>query len=129
MSWFRTSSFTRWRDAQRVSGVELHHSTIVVNHHHTDFTPTKDNVPEFTRRFHRDVSCGVNQLLIHERYDAPGYLFDARQPHCMRLLDAEAQGAHLTYGYINNVTAGLVRRGPMTCPARGFGTGCGAPAP
>ena len=113
-------------DAQRVSGVELHHSTIVVNHHHTDFTPTKDNVPEFTARFHRDVSCGVNQLLVHERYDAPGYLFDARQPHCMRLLDAEAQGAHLTYGYINNVTAGLVRR-PDDMPGARFRYGLWRP--
>jgi hypothetical protein len=56
------------------------------------------------------VSCAINTLLAHERYDAPRQLFDGRAPHDMRLLDAAAQASHLTYEYLNPVAAGLVAR-------------------
>jgi len=58
-------------DAQRHSGVAIHHGVLVVNHEHLTVTPSHDNLPEFVRRLHRDVSCAINTLLIAHRYDAP----------------------------------------------------------
>ena len=49
----------------------------------------------------------LNTLLERERYDAPRELFDARGSHVMRLMDAEAQLAHLVYERVNVVDAGL----------------------
>ena len=43
-------------DAQRETDVEVHFSGLVVTHHHTDVTPTRNNLPEFNRLFHRDPS-------------------------------------------------------------------------
>jgi len=97
-------------DAQQETDVEVHHSARVITHHHTGVTPTRDNLPEFLRRFHRDVSCSLHHLLCESGYDAPHELFDDRQAHLMRLLDAEAQASHLVYEYLNTVAAGLVQR-------------------
>ena len=97
-------------DAQAHTDVAVHLSTLVVNHHHTDVTPSSDNLGEFTRRFHGDFSGSLNKLLADERYDAPRELFDDRQCHELRLLDAAAQASHLTYEYLNPVAAGLVDR-------------------
>ena len=52
--------------AQRQTGVAVHHSTLVVNHHHTDVTPSSDNLPEFTWWLHRDMSCALHELLCEE---------------------------------------------------------------
>jgi putative transposase len=95
-------------DAQRVLGFQLHHGVRVVSHHHLSITLGDDNLGEVLRRFHRDVSCAINVLLAHERYDAPRNVFDGRESHCMRLLDAAAQASHLTYEFLNPVAAGLV---------------------
>ncbi len=104
-------------DAQRNTGVAVHHSTVVISHHHTSVTPSRKNLPEFTRRFHRDLSCSLNALLCQERYDAPRELFDDRPTHCMRLMDEAAQAGHLVYEHLNHVAAGLVRR-PEHMPLR-----------
>lgn len=96
-------------DAQRHTDVAVHHSTLVVSHHHTSVTPAHANLPEFTRRFHRDLSCALHALLCQHRYDAPRELFDDRQAHMMRLLDPAAQAGHLVYERLNPVAAGLVR--------------------
>jgi hypothetical protein len=104
-------------DAQQATDVEVHYSGLNISHHHTDVTPRFDNLPEFTRRFHRDMSCGLHDLLCKRRYDAPRELFDDRPTHWTRLLDAEAQASRLVYDAINAVAAGLVAR-PEDMPLR-----------
>ena len=104
-------------DAQRETGVEVHSSVLNITHHHTDVTPTRDNLPEFTRRFHRDMSCSLHTLLCQERYDVPRELWDDRQTHYMRLVDAEAQASRLIYDALNPCAAGLVQR-PEHMPMR-----------
>jgi len=106
-------------DAQRHTDVEIHHATCVITHQHLTVTPERDNLPEFTRRFHRDSSCGLNTLLIQERYDAPREIFDGRSTHCMRLCDATAQITQLAYEHNNCVAAGLVKR-PEDMPGMFF---------
>ena len=104
-------------DAQAETGVAIHSSVRNVTHHHTTGTPSRDNLPDFTRRFHRDVTCSLQVLLRRERYDAPREIFDDRPAHMMRLVDAEAQASHHTYEVLNPVAAGLVERPsymPMT---------------
>lgn len=96
-------------DAQRVTDVAIHTFVRVITHMHTSGTPSKDNLPEFARRFHRDVSCSLNTLLCDRKYDAPRELFDDRPTHMMRLLDAEAQASQTVYEVLNPVAAGLVR--------------------
>jgi hypothetical protein len=95
-------------DAQRHTDVAIHHSILNLTHHHTNATPSKDNFPAFTQRFHRDLSSSLNTLLAAERYDAPREVFDGRSAHCMRLVDAHAQASHLVYERVNPVAAGLV---------------------
>lgn len=109
-------------DAQRHTQVAVHHSVLVVSHHHTTVTPLHDNLPEFLRRFHRDLSCALHALLCQERYDAPRELFDDRQTHAMRLMDSAAQARHLVYERLNPVAAGLVDR-PDRMPLRGLDFG------
>ncbi|MGF1466795.1 MAG: hypothetical protein ACFCGT_11745 [Sandaracinaceae bacterium] len=109
-------------DAQRHTRVAVHHSVLVVSHHHTTVTPLHDNLPEFLRRFHRDLSCALHALLCRERYDAPRELFDDRQTHAMRLMDGSAQARHLVYERLNPVAAGLVDR-PERMPLRGLDFG------
>jgi len=97
-------------DAQRELTVELHSTRLAINHHHTIATPEGKVLPEFMRRVHRDTSCGINTLLAHERYDAPGEVFDDRQAHTMRLMDAAAMMTQHAYDQNNCVAAGLVSR-------------------
>ena len=104
-------------DAQRITGVAVHHSTLVITHHHTSVTASHANLPTFKQRLHRDVSCAIHTLLCRERYDAPRELFDDRPTHEMRLLDDAAQASHLIYEYLNTVAAGLVQR-PEHMPNR-----------
>ena len=106
--------------AQQQCDVAIHHTTLLPNHHHTHVTPTKDNLPKFLALLHRDVSCAVHTLLCEQRYDAPRELFDDRQTHCMRLVDAAAQASGLVYGDVNTVAAGLVAR-PEHMPGRHIG--------
>jgi hypothetical protein len=97
-------------DAQLNTDVQVHLTNLVVSHQHTTVTTERDNLPDFLRRVHRDTSCALNTLLIHERYDAPHELFDDRSTHAMRLLDAAAQMTQLAYEHNNCVAAGLVQR-------------------
>lgn len=97
-------------DAQRALTVDIHSTRLVLNHQHTCATPEGNALPEFMRRVHRDTSCAINRLLAHERYDAPGEVFDDRSAHVMRLLDAPAQMTQLAYEQNNCVAAGLVSR-------------------
>ena len=97
-------------EAQRRTGVAVHHGICVITHHHLSVTPASDNLPEFTQLLHHDLSCALNTLLARERFDAPREVFDARSTHYMRLLDAPAQASQLVYEYNNCVAAGLVSR-------------------
>jgi hypothetical protein len=108
--------------AQHATDVAVHLGSLVVTHHHVDVTPSKDNLPEFTRRLHHDMSCALNTLLSNERYDSPRELWDGRRPHYMRLMDEAAQASHLVYEHINPVAAGLVDR-PEHMPDFAFGFG------
>jgi hypothetical protein len=106
-------------DAQRRTGVAVHHGILPITHEHLTATPEKDNLPEFTQLLHHDVSCALNTLLARERYDQPGELFDKRSAHYMRLCDAPAQSTHLVYEYLNCVAAGIVDR-PEDMPGYSF---------
>ena len=97
--------------AQAQTGTAIHASHWVINHHHTDVTPSYDGgLADFTRVLHGELSAALNTLLADRRYDAPGELFDDRPTHRMRLLDAEAQAGHHIYGCLQGVAAGLVAR-------------------
>jgi putative transposase len=106
-------------DAQRHTGVAIHHGVLVINHEHLVVTPSRDNLPEFTRRVHRDVSCAINTLLANQRYDCPRELFDGRAGHYQRLCDDSAQVVRLLYDHLNCVAAGLVER-PEHMPGYAF---------
>lgn len=97
-------------EAARVHKVSIHLSRLVPSHHHTDVTPSLPNLPAFTRQLHADVSCALNQLLLELGYDKPRQIWDGRQPHYLRLLDASAQISQLVYTDLQNVAAGLVDR-------------------
>jgi hypothetical protein len=109
-------------DAARETEVAVHFSGCNINHHHTDVTGTRDNLPEFTRRFHRDLSCSLHTLLCKRKYDTPRELFDDRPTHWVRLLDAPAQASRLIYDITNTVAAGLVAR-PEHMPMRTLDVG------
>ena len=105
--------------AQKHTEVAVHHAARVVTHHHLTVTPEHDNLPRFTQIFHHELSCAINTLLAHQRYDQPGELFDSRATHMMRLCDDAAQSTHLNYEYLNTVAAGLVSR-PEHMPGFAF---------
>jgi hypothetical protein len=111
-------------DAQRHTDVAIHHGCLVLNHQHLTVTPSNDNLPEFVRRVHRDMSCALNTLLVHHRYDAPRELFDGRAAHYQRLCDDTSQATRLIYDQMNCVDAGLVER-PEACPITSCASGCG----
>jgi hypothetical protein len=108
--------------AQRNTKVAIHQTTLVLNHHHTEVTPTEANLPDFKRLVHGESSKALNALMARERYDQPRQVWDDRATHAMRLLDAEAQGAHMIYGHVNAVAAGLVRT-PSEMPGWTFDFG------
>jgi hypothetical protein len=95
---------------QQEHEVEIHHGKVVMNHFHLSGTPTRPNLPEYMRDVDRDISCALNVLLAREGYDAPGELWDGREPHYMRLLDEGAQMSQLVYEELNCLAAGLVDR-------------------
>ena len=109
-------------DAQRKHGVAVHHAVRVVNHHHLTVTLREENLGDFLRDLHRDVSRCLSALLARERYDPQREIFDGREPHAMRLLDARAQARHLLYEHLNPVAAGLVER-PEHMPGTVLGFG------
>ena len=110
-------------DAQRHTGVAIHLGQLVMNHEHLDVTPSFDNLPEFTKRLHRDTSCALNTLLGKHRYDTPRELFDGRACHYKRLCDDAEQAKRLVYDRVNCVAAGLVDR-PEHMPGSVFDFEC-----
>ena len=107
-------------DAAREHRVAVHHAVRVVTHHHLTVTLTEPNLGAFLRRFHRELSCGLNVLLAAYGFDAPMSVFDARPTHAMRLLNWEAEAEHLVYERLNPVAAGLVDTA-REMPGRGLG--------
>ena len=102
----------RWflAKAQVKTGAAIHAAHDVINHHHTRVTTTAENLPEFLRISHGEASKALNALLAREGYDPPREVFDDRQTHTLRLLDAAAQASHHVYEHLNTVAAGLVSR-------------------
>ncbi len=78
-------------------GVEVHHTALVINHHHTCASSPYGNMSEFTHRLHQPMSCFVNTLLQSRGFDRMTNVWDGRKPHRMRLLDAEAMMTDLIY--------------------------------
>ena len=95
--------------AQAKTGTLVHHGTLMPNHAHVTVTPTEENLPAFTRRLNRESSCFLKAYLAEAGYEAPANVWDNRDPHCMRLVDAGAMLAWLVYEHVNPVAAGLVR--------------------
>ena len=87
--------------------VELHHAVRVGSHYHITFTVTRNNLGEFLWWVNQPMSRALNALLVKRGFDAPGQLFDGRQTHVMRLLDADAQMISVLYERLNPVQAGL----------------------
>ena len=108
--------------AQQKTNVAIHQTTLVLNHHHTEVTSTEANLPDFKRILHGESSKALNALMARERYDQPHQMWDDRGTHTMRLMDAEAQAAHMVYGHVNTVAAGLVRT-PSEMPSWTFDFG------
>ena len=95
--------------AQTKTEVLVHHGTLLSNHAHLTVTPTAANLPTFLRLLHRESSCFLKAYLAELGHPAPPNVWDARAPHCMRLVDPGAQLAWLAYEHVNCVAAGLVR--------------------
>ncbi|MDH5675467.1 MAG: hypothetical protein OEZ06_25315 [Myxococcales bacterium] len=87
--------------AQLRTQVAIHHATRCVNHHHLNVTPDGNNLPEFIKLLHEDISCSLNTLMARDRYDQPHELFDDRPTHMLQLRDGEAQALHLLYESVN----------------------------
>jgi hypothetical protein len=49
-------------DAQRQTGVAIHHGSLVINHEHLMVRPSYDNLPEFTRRLHRGRGMDMGRV-------------------------------------------------------------------
>lgn len=108
--------------AQQKTNVAIHQTTLVLNHHHTEVTASDANLPDFKRLVHGESSKALNALMARKHYEPPRQVWDDRATHTMRLLDAEAQGAHMIYGHVNAVAAGLVRT-PSEMPGWTFDFG------
>jgi len=95
--------------------------TLNVSHQHSTITTQDEaNLPDFTEYVHRETSKALNALLAELRYEQPRQIFEDRQVHQMRLLDAEACMSHILYERLNGVAAGLVDR-PEDTPDCRFG--------
>lgn len=97
-------------EAARVTRTMVHHTTLNVTHHHTQVTTENAELPRFNEYMHREMAKFLNVLLAELGYEQPGTIFEDRQTHQMRLLDAEACIATTIYERVNPVAAGLVRR-------------------
>lgn len=90
--------------------IDVHFTTLVLNHHHTSVTTKLGNMSPFLRRLHQPMSCFVNTLLQRRGFDGMDFVWDGDRPHRMRLLDAEAMMTQLVYERVQAVAAGLVDR-------------------
>jgi hypothetical protein len=90
--------------------VAIHLGELPVNHGHLLATPSKANLPAFVGQVHSESSKALKTLMARERYDAPGSVWDKRDPHYLRLMDVPAQVAGSQYVRMNCVAAGLVAR-------------------
>ena len=96
--------------AAQDNAVDVNHTMLAVNHQHSVATPRAATLPKFMHAAHHKTSCALNGLLLARGMDAPGQIWDGRQPHVMRLLDAEAVMTQLVYQQVQNVASGLVDR-------------------
>ena len=96
--------------AARDNDVDVNHTMLAVNHQHSVATPRAATLPKFMHAAHHKTSSALNRLLLTRGMDALGQVWDGRQPHTMRLLDAEAEMTQLVYQQVQNVASGLVDR-------------------
>ncbi|MBX3249353.1 MAG: hypothetical protein KF901_19405, partial [Myxococcales bacterium] len=96
--------------AQQKTGLAVHQTALVANHHHTAVTPTDRELAEATRSAHRDMSFAVNELLLRHRQPVARAVFDPRQTNWTTCVDVEAEIKRLLYDAMNVVAAGLVER-------------------
>ena len=61
-------------------GVDVHHTTLVINHHHTSATPQHNDMSEFTHRLHQPMSCFVNTLLQKRGFDRMTNIWEGQTP-------------------------------------------------
>lgn len=90
--------------------VDVHLTSLVINHHHTTVGTKHGNMSSFLQRLHQPMSCFVNTLLQQRGFDAMDHVWDGDRPHRMRLLDAEAMMTQFVYERVQAVAAGLVDR-------------------
>lgn len=90
--------------------IDVHLTSLVINHHHTSVSAPHANISAFTHRLHQPMSCFINTLLQERGFDAMDHVWDGDRPHRMRLLDAEAMMTQLVYEKVQAVAAGLVNR-------------------
>ncbi|MBX3249333.1 MAG: hypothetical protein KF901_19305, partial [Myxococcales bacterium] len=77
--------------AQQRTGLAIHQTALVANHHHTTATPTDRELAEATRSAHRDMSFAVNELLLRHRRLIARAVFDPRQTNWTTCVDVEAE--------------------------------------
>ena len=106
------------RAAER-HAVAVHHTMLVVSHHHTLVTPNEDNIAEFLHDLHQRMSCFLNTLLEQRGFDSLDQVFEGRHTHRMRCLDREAMVEQLMYQQVQNVAAGSVKL-PEEMPGNAF---------
>ena len=99
--------------------VDVHHTNLVINHHHTLATFRNQSAAPFLSRLHQPMSCFLSTLLPKRGFDAVDQVWDNRQPHRMRLLDAPAMMAQLVYHQVQHMAAGLVDQ-PSQAPGWTF---------
>ena len=97
-------------EASTYLDVDVHLTSLVINHHHTSISSKHKNISAFLHRLHQPMSCFVNTLLQQRGFDALDHVWDGDRPHRMRLLDAEAMMTQLIYERVQAVAAGLVDR-------------------
>lgn len=96
--------------AARQCGVRLHGISLLPNHYHSNVTPTRANLPEFTQLAHRSTACFLQEALKAFGHGKPPCVWDKRPTHYMRLMDVGASMEWALYLRLQAVAAGLVER-------------------
>ena len=88
------------------TGVIIHATCVLANHHHTVVTDPEGRIPEFYGWLHELVSKSLNSS-----YGRWENLWASQPTSCVRLLDADAVLNKVVYTLADPVAAALVDRG------------------